>query len=42
MTTGDGRRRVPSGDMLLLVLVSVLLAGGGIARLAGPVPADIL
>lgn len=42
MTTSDGRRRMPSGDMMLLVLVTALLAGGGIARFAGPVPADVL
>ena len=42
MTTVHARWRLPSGETLLLVLVTALLAGGGIARIAGPLPANIL
>ncbi|MFF0341326.1 heavy metal translocating P-type ATPase [Kribbella sp. NPDC004875] len=42
MTRRAVARTRPTGEMALLALVTALLAAGGVARFAGPVPADIL
>ncbi|WP_414638606.1 heavy metal translocating P-type ATPase [Actinophytocola sp.] len=42
MTMGEVRRPKPPGGTVLLVLVTALLAGGGVALFAGPLPANVL
>ncbi|GAA0250133.1 heavy metal translocating P-type ATPase [Saccharothrix mutabilis subsp. mutabilis] len=42
MGATGGRRRLPSGETALLVVVAALVAAGGVARVAGPVPAAVL